>query len=118
MLNHTSLGTRKVCVAGGYYLRVQRDQELIETASHLVNNTKNSAAASPSLARTPLTSAQHLALLRESAAVQERLEMLDRKEVQLEKDIAELQVKLDRARDRRRQDGVAVGRPGAAAATT
>jgi hypothetical protein len=47
--------------------------------------------------------------------VQERLEMLDRKEIQLEKDIAELQIKLDRARDKRRQ--AAEGRPGAAAQT-
>lgn len=45
--------------------------------------------------------------------MQERLEMLDRKEIQLEKDIAELQVKLDRARDKRRQ--AAEGGPGATA---
>lgn len=96
---------------------MQRDQELIETASKLVGSTtapvSGSAPTSSSTPSTPvpLTPAQHLALLRESAAVQERLEMLDRKEIQLEKDIAELSVKLARAKEKRRQaeEGVATG---------
>ncbi|GAA5990392.1 hypothetical protein JCM10908_007350 [Rhodotorula pacifica] len=93
-----------ICVAGGYYLRLQRDEDLIQTASNLVaapSPTPLPASSKP----IPLTPAQHIALLRESAAVQERLEMLDRKEVQLEKDISELQVKLDRAREKRRAAG-------------
>ncbi|GAA5862103.1 hypothetical protein JCM3774_006176 [Rhodotorula dairenensis] len=96
-----------ICVAGGYYLRLQRDQELIETASKLVGSSSIAPVPGPTSTATktplPLTPAQHLALLRESAAVQERLEMLDRKEIQLDKDITELSVKLDRAREKRRQ---------------
>lgn len=87
---------------------MQRDDDLIKTASNLVASSPGPSPA-PLTKPTPLTPAQHLALLRESAAVQERLEMLDLKRAKLDTDVEDLGRKLERARSGQRDPRLAMG---------
>ncbi|GAA5891513.1 hypothetical protein JCM8208_007308 [Rhodotorula glutinis] len=86
-----------LCAAAGYYLRTSHDDTVTDSAAQLLK-------AKPDLAQepqTPLTPAQEVALWKEHAAVEERIRMLRRNELQLDLEHKELEDKLKRIADRK-----------------
>ncbi|GAA5839116.1 hypothetical protein JCM9279_002600 [Rhodotorula babjevae] len=82
-----------LCAAAGYYLRTSHDDTVTDSATHLLQ-------AKPDLA-DKLTPAQEVALWKEHAAVDERIRMLRRNELQLDLEHKELEDKLRRIADRK-----------------
>ena len=85
-----------LCAAAGYYLRTSHDDTVTDSATQLLQ-----AQAKPDLAaQHKLTPAQEVALWKEHAAVDERIRMLRRNELQLDLEHKELEDKLRRIADR------------------
>ncbi|TNY24132.1 hypothetical protein DMC30DRAFT_413609 [Rhodotorula diobovata] len=78
-----------LCAAVGYYLRTSHDDHVTHSTQALLSNDTDK-----------LTPAQEVALWKEHAAVQERVHMLRRDQLQLDLEATELRDKLARARDR------------------
>ncbi|BGP43230.1 hypothetical protein JCM10450v2_007374 [Rhodotorula kratochvilovae] len=88
------------CAGVGYYLRTRHDDDIVSSASALLASPPSPAPTPAPAAPRKLTPAEEVALFKEQAAVEERVRMLRRKEVQLDAEAKELREKLARMRDR------------------
>ncbi|GAA6009371.1 uncharacterized protein JCM10292_001391 [Rhodotorula paludigena] len=85
----------------GYYLRTRHDDDVSSSASAILASTSPSSSSSiPPPPPRKLTPAEEVALLKEQAAVEERVRMLRRKEGVLADEAKELRDKLERVRNR------------------
>ncbi|GJN93812.1 hypothetical protein Rhopal_006870-T1 [Rhodotorula paludigena] len=88
----------------GYYLRTRHDDDVSSSASAILASSSSSSPSSAFASIPPpprkLTPAEEVALLKEQAAVEERVRMLRRKEGVLADEAKELRDKLERVRNR------------------
>jgi len=87
-----------LCAAAGYYLRTSHDDTVTDSAAALLQAAQ--PQPQPHQPHQPLTPAQEVALWKEHAAVDERIRMLRRNELQLDLEHKELEDKLRRIADR------------------
>ncbi|GAA5869506.1 hypothetical protein JCM8547_001508 [Rhodosporidiobolus lusitaniae] len=83
------------CVLTGYYLRTREDERIAQSAS-LASSSLSTSSSSPSPSPAPAPSV-------DEKAVRERIAALRRREEQLEMEAGELRGKLERARERARE---------------
>ncbi|GAA5943163.1 hypothetical protein JCM3775_007612 [Rhodotorula graminis] len=86
-----------LCAAAGYYLRTSHDDTVTDSAAQLLHKAQPDRQDP----QAPLTPAQEVALWKEHAAVEERIRMLRRNELQLDLEHKELDDKLKRIAHRK-----------------